>query len=128
MPLYHWRGPMASGFAGGWAAPAVERLPRVFYRTKPMEFSGLVSFVYMKSVHVDQEFGEFCGAPYVAEGIIQLSRSGRWPGRTPIGRVQSAFLPEMRIARRRQGFGDRLRFYVCFQWSGSIGSSVIVAL
>jgi hypothetical protein len=33
-----------------------------------MQFSGLVSFVYMKSVHVDQEFGEFCGAPYVAEG------------------------------------------------------------
>ena len=39
-----------------------------------MEFSGLVSFVYVKSVHVDQEFGEFCGAPYVAEGIIQLSK------------------------------------------------------
>ena len=39
-----------------------------------MQFSGLVSFVYVKSVHVDQEFGEFCGAPYVAEGIIQLSK------------------------------------------------------
>ena len=39
-----------------------------------MEFSGLVSFVYVKSVHVDQEFGKFCGAPYVAEGIIQLSK------------------------------------------------------
>jgi hypothetical protein len=44
-----------------------------------MEFSGLVSFVYVKSVHVDQEFGKFCGAPYVAEGdysVVEDPASG----------------------------------------------------
>src|ERR1017187_5858574 len=37
-------------------------------------------------------------------GLFSCRRSGKWSGISPIGRVQSAFLPEMRIARRRQEF------------------------
>src|ERR1019366_3618874 len=83
------------GFCGavGLHRP-VERLPRVFYRTKPMEFSGLVSFVYVKSVHVDQEFGKFCGAPYVAEGdysVVEDPASG--PAHRRLGECRAPSYP-----------------------------------
>src|ERR1039457_434004 len=61
-------------------------------------------------------------------GLFSCRRSGKWSGTSPIGRVQSAFLPEMRIARRRQGFGGRCGVGLLFSLGGGGGRNVIAVL